>query len=127
MIEGHNAEYDQFKRVIVLLGCNSRADRCKDVDVPLPNNGQSNGEHPLDVERDEKEEDREGPVLDAYHQDVKLGHVVPSEASPEVRIFPPCNWQLEMGDNDNGDDPGPSANNPHKRYRLREAQKWSPH
>ena len=127
VIEGDEAGNDQFKRVVILLGCNSSADGCKDLDVALPDNGQGYGQHPLDVERDKEEEDREDPVLYTYDQDVKLGHMVPSEPAPEVFIIPPCSRQLEMGDNYNGDDPCPSANDPHQRYWLRQAQKWSPH
>ena len=126
VVEGHQADHDQFERVVVPFGCNSIADRGQDLDVALPDNGQGKGEHPLDIERDDKEEHREDPVLDAYDQDVKLGHVVPSEPSTEVIIFPPCQRQLEMGDNDHGNDPGTSADDPDQRHGLRETQKWTP-
>ena len=66
VVEGHQADHDQFERVVIPLGCNSIADRGQDLDVALPDNGQGKGEHPLDIEGDDKEEHRENPVLHAY-------------------------------------------------------------
>ena len=46
------------------------ADGGQDEDVGLPYDGHGNAKHPLDVERADEEEDGEGPVLDAHHDDV---------------------------------------------------------
>ena len=58
------------------------ADGDQDEDVGLPHDGHGNAKDPLNVERADEEEDGEGPVLDAHHDDVQGCEVVP----PEVQV-----------------------------------------
>ena len=62
-----------------LVRCHPGADGGQDEDVGLPHDGHGNAKHPLDVERADEEEDGEGPVLDAHHDDVQGCEVVPPE------------------------------------------------
>ena len=65
-----------------LVGCHPGTDGGQDEDVGLPHDGHGDAKHPLNVERADEEEDGEGPVLDAHHDDVQGCEVVP----PEVQV-----------------------------------------
>ena len=87
--------------------------------------------HPLNVERADEEEDGEGPVLDAHHDDVhgcevvppevqvkiikgveivkifKIGglnhHIAPPQTLSKIQVMSPGFGQLEMGDTEDRD------------------------
>ena len=84
VVEDDQAVHDQLKRVVILVCGHPVADRCENMDVALPHHGHGDGKHPLDVERTEVEEDGEGPVLDAHHDDVQGCEVVPPEVQVEI-------------------------------------------
>ena len=126
MVEDDEAVHDRFKRVVVLVGSNPLADGRQGEHVALPHDGHGDGQHPLDVEGADEEEDGEGPVLGAHHNDVELGNVVPPQPPPEVEILPPGEWELEVGDGEDRDDPGHGGDGPNHWHGERKAQDWSP-
>ena len=67
-----------------LVGCHPGADGGQDEDVGLPHDGHGNTKHPLNVEWADEEEDGEGPVLDAHHDDVQGCEVVPPEGQVKI-------------------------------------------
>ena len=77
MVEDDEAVHDGLKRVVVLARRNAVADGSEADHIALSHDGHGDGQQPLDVERAEEEEDGEGPVLGAHHNDVELGNVVP--------------------------------------------------
>ena len=127
MVEDDQAVNDRFKGVVVLVGGNAAADGREDEDVALPDNGHRDGQHPLDAEGADVEEDGEGPVLGAHHDDVELGSVVPPDTPPEVWILSPGQRKLEVDDREDGDDPGHGGNGSNHGHWERKAQDWSPY
>ena len=77
VVEDDQAVHDGLKRVVVLARRNAVADGSEGDHIALSHDGHGDGQQPLDVERAEEEEDGEGPVLGAHHNDVELCNVVP--------------------------------------------------